>query len=67
MRTYTHNLQFGLELPKVRTEPRGEEKRLSQANAELIHFREILQTERCSATVVWEERNGYSTGGHHRF
>lgn len=44
----------------------GEKKeRLSQENAELIQLREIQQTERNGATVVWEVRNTYSTSDHH--
>lgn len=54
LHTLTISSLYDLELPWVLTEPRGEEKRLSQANAKLIQLREILQTERSSATVVWE-------------
>lgn len=66
MLTHTRNLKFGLELPKVLTEPSEEEKDFPRQMLCLffIHLQEILQSESWSATV---EENCNSTGGQHKW
>lgn len=65
LHTLTISSLYGLERPHSSQRTQGSrEKRLSQANAELIQLSETLQAKRSHATVVWEERNTCSRNDH---